>query len=307
MTIKCRNRFLPFAGLVLILCLVAYLLYDRGRPAPISRKEELFEGVTYYRDLQYLPRPMIAHVLVIDMNTPGLKFLVTPPDAEGDMPLAARTTSDFLTDFDLQIAINGDGFVPWWSHAPWNYYPHVGDPVTPLGLTASRGKVYADDSVEDEGLEPTLYFGRKNQLVFNIRPEKVYNALSGDRMVVFNGEPVPGLDDEELDPRTAIGMDKNGQHLILIVVDGRQPFYSMGATLTELAGLLIQYGAYEGMNLDGGGSSTMVIEGGPDKPVILNSPIDNYIPGRERPVANHLGIVTTQLTVRRKWASKEYP
>jgi exopolysaccharide biosynthesis protein len=47
---------------------------------------------------------------------------------------------------------------------------------------------------------------------------------------------------------------------------------------------------YVAMSLDGGGSSTMVIEGEDGQAVILNSPIDNYIPGRERPVGNHLGI-----------------
>jgi hypothetical protein len=44
------------------------------------------------------------------------------------------------------------------------------------------------------------------------------------------------------------------------------------------------------MALDGGGSSTMVFEEDNGEPVILNSPIDNYIPGRERPVANHFGV-----------------
>jgi hypothetical protein len=44
------------------------------------------------------------------------------------------------------------------------------------------------------------------------------------------------------------------------------------------------------MSMDGGGSSTLVIEGGDGLPKILNSPIDNYIPGRERPVGNHLGV-----------------
>jgi exopolysaccharide biosynthesis protein len=53
---------------------------------------------------------------------------------------------------------------------------------------------------------------------------------------------------------------------------------------------MIDLGAYYAMNLDGGGSSTMVIEGANGEPVILNSPIDSRIPGRERPVANHLGI-----------------
>jgi hypothetical protein len=290
MKIKAPRRFFSWFLGGLCLVVVLYALYDRGRPLPVSREEQLFEGVTYYRDVRYFPRPRIAHILVIDVRVEGLKFLVTPPDASGDMPLLARTTSDFLTDYDLQIAVNGDGFVPWWSHTPWDYYPHAGDPVMPLGLTASRGKIYALDSTEDEGLEPTLYFGRKNQMVFNIRPDKIYNAISGDKMVVFHGEPVVGLDDEELDPRTAIGFDRKEQHLLLVVVDGRQPFYSMGATFAELADLLIEYGAYEAMSLDGGGSSALVIEGSLDQPIILNSPIDNYIPGRERPVANHLGI-----------------
>jgi exopolysaccharide biosynthesis protein len=57
-----------------------------------------------------------------------------------------------------------------------------------------------------------------------------------------------------------------------------------------LAELLKAQGAYYAMSLDGGGSSTLVTEDNDGKPRILNSPIDNYIPGRERPVGNHLGI-----------------
>ena len=44
------------------------------------------------------------------------------------------------------------------------------------------------------------------------------------------------------------------------------------------------------MSLDGGGSSTMVTQGEDGNPIILNSPIDHYIPGTERPVGTHLGI-----------------
>jgi len=44
------------------------------------------------------------------------------------------------------------------------------------------------------------------------------------------------------------------------------------------------------MAMDGGGSSTLVVEDDDGSPIILNTPIDNYIPGRERPVGNHLGI-----------------
>jgi hypothetical protein len=162
--------------------------------------------------------------------------------------------------------------------------------VTPWGLTASKGNVYTEGVPKEIGTEPTLFISRRNDLSFNRRPGTVFNAISGDRMLVEQGKGVDGLDDGELDPRTAVGLNKNGRILILIVVDGRQPFYSNGATFVKLAELLIAQGAHIAMSLDGGGSSTLVMEGENGEPVILNSPIDNYIPGRERPVANHFGI-----------------
>jgi len=276
---------------VIFLCVGSYLLYNHGRPAPVPLKKNLFNGVSYRRVVRISPRPMIAHVVIVDTFTEGINFLITPADSEGDKPLNARTTSQFLKEFGVQLAINGDAFVPWWSHSPADYYPHVGDPVSPLGLTASKGDVYTEGIPKPLGIPPTLFINRRNEMFFNTRPDKIYNALSGDRMLVKNGEVVEGLDDSDLDPRTAIGLSKNGRYLILIVVDGRQPFYSEGATFIELADLMIENGATYAMALDGGGSSTLVVMGEDGNPVILNSPIDNYIPMRERPVANHFGIV----------------
>jgi len=261
--------------IIVSLCVGGYLLYDRGRPAPVAMKQKLYDGVTYRRIVEYLPRPLIAHVLIIDTKTEGIRFLVTPPDSKGDMPLNARTTSQFLDEFGVQIAINGDGFKPWWSRSLVDYYPHVGDPVTPLSLTASKGNLYTEGVPKVIGTEPTLYISRRNDLSFNRRPGSVYHAISGDRMLIERGEIVDGLDNNELDPRTAVGINKNGRLLILIVVDGRQPFYSNGATFAKLADLLISQGANTAMSLDGGGSSTMVIEDENGVPMILNSPIDN--------------------------------
>ena len=269
---------------------VGYLLYDRGRPSPIPVKQKLYEGVTYRRVVQFIPHPLIAHVIEIDTKTRGIELLITPPDSDGATPLNARTTSQFLDEFDVQIAINGDGFSPWWSRSPADYYPHVGDPVAPLGLSASNGEVYSTGVQTTPGIKPALYVSRRNVLSFNNAPNHIHSAISGDRMIVLKGDIAPDLDDEGVEPRTAIGMNRNGRYLYLIVVDGRQPFYSSGATFTELARILIEQGAYIAMSLDGGGSSTMVVEGEAGAPVVLNSPIDNYIPGRERPVANHLGI-----------------
>ncbi len=277
------------ALVVMGLCLGGYLLYDRGRPVPIPMKQKLYEGVTYRRIVRYLPRPMIAHVLTIDTKEKGIEFLITPPDSEGETPLKARTTSQFLEEFDLQIAINGGGFSPWWSHSPADYYPHVGDPIAPFGLTASNGKVYWT-TADTEGIPPALFISRRNALSFNNKPNRVHSAISGDRMIVLKGKIAPDREGEEVEPRTAVGINRNGRYVYLVVVDGRQPFYSEGATFTELAQLLIDQDAYMAMSLDGGGSSTMVIEGDNGKPRILNSPIDHYIPGTERPVGTHLGI-----------------
>ncbi len=94
---------------------------------------------------------------------------------------------------------------------------------------------------------------------------------------------------EERHPRTAVGYSQNGEVLFLVVVDGRQPGYSVGMTLGELADFMrtrladfstVHENAYQALNLDGGGSTTMVVE---DE--VVNSPSDQT---GERPVANVL-------------------
>ncbi len=284
---KKRALWIILSLLALIaLCLTGYAFYDRGRPAPVPAKRVMFDdAVTYHRRVYYLPRLVIAHVLVVDTKAKGFRMLVTPPDNDEDAPLDARTTSQFLDEFGAQIAINGDGFYPWWSRGPLDYYPQPDDLVTPNGYAASNGKAYS----EGESTDPVLYISRRGDLSFR-KPGRVFNAITGDRYLVLGGEKVGDLDNTERDPRTAIGFNKNGRWLFLVVVDGRQPFYSAGATFDELADILLAHGAHNGMSLDGGGSSTLVIEGADGKPVILNSPVDQYVPGRERPVANHIGI-----------------
>ncbi len=92
-------------------------------------------------------------------------------------------------------------------------------------------------------------------------------------------------------PRTAVAIDREGRTLFLVIVDGRQPNYSEGLNFPELARFLKGLGAHDAINLDGGGSSTLAIEGPDGMARVLNSPIHGRVPpGRERPVATHLGI-----------------
>ncbi len=283
---KRPKRTLILILTLVMLCLCSPLLYYLGRPLPVELRRELYDGVVYYRRVHFSPYPMIAHIVTVDTTAKNISFLVTPGRNDDPLPLKARTTSQFLREFDVQIAINGDGFSPWYSYGPFYYYPHSGQSVRPNGFAASEGNIYSDNEKS-----PTLFISENNQVSFR-PPSNIYNAISGDRMLVRNGKPVAGLDDVSPAPRTAIGVDNSGEKLIIIVVDGRQPFYSSGATLNELANYLVYYGAQTAMNLDGGGSSTLVFEGWFGTANLINSPIHTNIPRRERPVGNHLGIYT---------------
>ncbi len=137
--------------MILVLCIGGYSLYNCGRPVPVPMKQKLFDGVVYRRIIHVVPRPMIIHVVTVDTKSKGISFLVTPPDSQSAKPLNALTTTQFLEKFHLQLAVNGDRFSPWWSHNPADYYPHVGDPVTPFGFSASMGAVYWLGEVGEDG------------------------------------------------------------------------------------------------------------------------------------------------------------
>jgi len=253
---------------------------------PASAKQSILRGVTYNRSERISPRRVVSHVLVLDLRTTGIRYLVTPPMRNTLPPLCTRTTSGFLADQGLQIAINGDGFyyLDPARYNPQEYCPDGGDPVRLVGYAASRGK---ECSPKEPG-HPILYINQNNQISFNEQKGDLYNAISGDRMLVVKGKRVAGLEADRFDPRTAVGVNQNGRWLIMAVVDGRE--FSEGMNFPELADLMLSHGAYTAMSLDGGGSSTMVIEGRDGGPRVLNTLIDEGVPGRERAVANHLGI-----------------
>jgi GH25 family lysozyme M1 (1,4-beta-N-acetylmuramidase)/SH3-like domain-containing protein len=256
-------------------------------PPSTALKQNLFRGVDYARIPITSPRQMVLHMLTIDLRSKGLQFLVTPPDRSDGAPLCTRTTSKFLAEHKLQIAINADGFsyLNPATYDPINYCRNGGDPVRPNGFAASRGKDYSKGS----RFQPVVYIRQNNSVTFS-PGGKIYNAFSGDRWLIEKGKPAAGLTNDVPEPRTALGLTRNERTLILLVIDGRQPGYSSGATLSNLADLFLKFGAFNAVNLDGGGSSTMVMEGEGGKANLLNSPIDNNVPGRERAVANHLGI-----------------
>jgi exopolysaccharide biosynthesis protein len=235
---------------------------------------------------------MVIHIVTIDLRQVGISFMITPGDPKEALPLAARTTTQFLEEYKLQLAVNGDGFSPWRANGPFDYYPRNGDPVKPLGLAASNGQIYAQAVPE----QPVMYISRNKQVRLNNPPKKIYNAISGNLMLVDKGDIASDLISISFaragayQPRTAVGVDKRGKYLFIVVIDGCQPGYSDGVNLVEIAEILVELGAHFAMNLDGGGSSTLVTMTQNGSTQTLNSPIHGRNPGRQRPVGNHLGI-----------------
>lgn len=116
--------------------------------------------------------------------------------------------------------------------------------------------------------------------------QDVRHALGGGPRLLRAGQIDINAEEEKFQaditqgraPRTALGITASGE-LLLVTVNGRQNNISIGMTLLELAELLQDLGAVDAMNLDGGGSSTMVV-----RDVVLNAPSD----GKPRPVSNAL-------------------
>ncbi|WP_267477169.1 phosphodiester glycosidase family protein [Nocardioides sp. Leaf374] len=107
-------------------------------------------------------------------------------------------------------------------------------------------------------------------------------VVTGNKFLVDDGV-VQVVDDREMHPRTAVGIDADTGEVLVLVVDGRSQ-QSRGHTMVELADLMIDLGADEALNLDGGGSSTLVAEQGDGGLAVENEPSDDV----QRSVANSL-------------------
>lgn len=286
-----KIKFL-WVPIFILLVLAAFSTLNKTiqRPPRQDVSEELFQGITYRRFARTSPRPLVIHMLEIDLSFPGINFFVTPGDDSIDMDLRARRTTDFVNEFGPQLAINGSFFEPFSAQLPWDYYPRLGDPVDVQGFAMSNHQVYSN--ARDDW--PILCLGAAYVQIRDAECDlDVTQALAGNHMLLRDGAVV-APDDDGLHPRTAVATNNSGSKLWLIVVDGRQTNYSEGVTLWELAEIALEAGADIALNLDGGGSSTMVMKG-ENGVQVLNAPYHTNIPMRERPVGNHLGIFALPL------------
>ena len=248
--------------------------------------QQLFPGISYERKIFSKPRPLVSHIIKIELSNSAIQPVVTNLDRyETDDGALAMTTSEFIREYDVDLAVNGSFFYPFSEDTPWNYFPHSGDLVYPLGETTIDGKRYGKAGKRRN----VLCFSQSNLAdipLDNTCPRSTFQSISGMQMLLKNGKNVAA--NSQAYARTAAGINRNGDILWLVLVDGKQPFYSEGATLKELADIFISLGCDRAINLDGGGSTTLAVKQA-NQVTVLNAPIHTKIPMRERPVANHLG------------------
>jgi hypothetical protein len=144
------------------------------------------------------------------------------------------------------------------------------------------------------GAARALKPGERVELTISLAPFHPREAVGGRPMLVRDGVIAARLDTvgragfaTNRHPRTAAGLSRDGARILLVTVDGRQTPYSDGMSLPELAELMRSLGAAEAVNLDGGGSTAMVV---PDASGfrVANRPSDR---GGERPVGDAVALV----------------
>lgn len=177
------------------------------------------------------------------------------------------TTSNIAKNNDGVAAINGGGF-----HDPNG----TGTGRLPYGFILKDGEyiigkdVGPDESVDFIGFsaDGNLIAGNYNKT--ELKEMKAKEGITFGPPLIVNGEKmITGGDGGwGVGPRTAIGQRKDGTVLFL-VIDGRQPGYSTGATLRDIQDVLYEQGCYIAANLDGGSSSTLYLNG-----KVVNKPAD---------------------------------
>jgi hypothetical protein len=239
-----------------------------GPPVSLEDYERLFPGVFYKSETVDSPREHTIHIVIVELDKQSIDLMVTPREALG------QRTSEFLTNYGLQLAINGDGWI---------------NLKNPIGLAVSEGDLYSEDSGQ-----PTIYVLKNGKVkIGGNAPEKqTWHAISGSNWIVKRGRIDADIDActqpdvycGNLAPRTSIGISANN-YLVLVLVEGPSSEPRAALTFKELAELHIELGSVEAIAMDGGGSTTLVVNTG-SGPQILNNPSD----GSERIVSNHLGI-----------------
>lgn len=268
-----------------------------------TRPVALREGVSVKALALEEPRLMKAYIARVDLSTPGIGFTATDraenwgetmPDYTNRMVLIdtkRETTAAFMArrraqGLDVELAVNTAPWGPWVPPFTHTYGSFRGWNVSG-GVELSHGKnpkkgafivVRKDGRVD---ATPRVPVAETNSVAI---------AMCGFGMIMTNGVPtfsVAHPRPAQLAPRTALGVTADRKTLVVLVVDGRQPGYSLGADIEDLYNILRKEGVTDAVNMDGGGSSSLVVyDRAAGRPLMVN----HQPRGTERKNALNFGI-----------------
>ncbi|MET0208242.1 MAG: phosphodiester glycosidase family protein [Burkholderiaceae bacterium] len=204
-------------------------------------------GLLYERDAS---RPgQVLHWLRLDLQDPALRLELTPPQERG------RPLDGFSGSPDALAVLNASFFSKTFE---------------PRGLTMSQGEawspVMADQASPLIACDKRPRCGLQLQPPYALSPE-TWMAVAGTPWLIRDGRTRLPDDDATCPafcamthPRTAAGLDASGRYLTLVLAEGRRGEVA-GLRLAELAALMAARGVHQAFNLDGGGSSSLLLEG----------------------------------------------
>lgn len=263
-------------------------------------------GITIDRFIETNP-PTRYFIVTIDLTNPRIHLKVSrgsgnakiaPPWETSLLPVAQMAQRDGLT-----LAVNGNLFasknaIPILGHED-PYF--LGNWARCCGWAMSDGNLYSLTPIEQDW--PSLVVSDRGAVSigrFARLPDDARQVVSGVWQIVTDGQISAPPDSNQTAagkpvPHTVAGIDRAGNTLILLVVDGHRPEYSLGMGCHRMAEEMLARNAFNAMVLDGGGSTTLVLRDLHGNVNVINHPSDGYqlpVPlSIPRCVANALGVI----------------
>ena len=254
----------------------------------------------------------VAHCIRVDLTDPGVQLFTTPRatnwSAETRETLSL-SISNFIKKYAVQVAVDAN----FYSVNPGGSDPtSEGLPSEVDGLLISKGVVVSPADNNDRYASMMFTTNKVPILDLNNRPPGtntagIYTAVTGFYPVLTNGVNVwalysaaftaayPDSFIHQQQPRTAFGLSQDKRYLFLMTIDGRQGGYSDGAVDVETAMWMLQFGAWDALNMDGGGSTAMYRADCAGNPAPVNHSSYVVAYGRERILGDHFGVYAQPL------------
>lgn len=234
----------------------------------------IYDGIEYATGSDTSPRLMKVFAMRVDLYNPSVVMYASHDNGADPLEVTVETGLQFIAETGCKVAVNAS-------------YCTVSSNYTDIwGLGISDGVIVSPgDTTQGAQYNCQLSFTADNVpsiIQSTDTPVGIWTAVSGNAYHLVNGLALG--DNVDVAPRTSAGLSQDKRYLILICVDGRQSGWSDGATIFDMSKWMLSFGAYNAMNMDGGGSTCMTrADVG-----VVNRPSDGHI----RPVGVHLGVKT---------------